>query len=145
MKPEIIDYCRNLGMADAFILRVSSTIDLHEACATEPFDDIFISDYVKEDGTRAFESLWLFSKNYVYEAKNFLTEDSLDCLPNRICYWELKKRDYDLKNYSMQSRMNLKTNFRPEYRGEFKASGVNCNYLVMIFTKYFKAQVKASE
>ena len=142
MKEEILNYCRSLGMADPFIFRVSTIIQLHEALSIEPFEDVFISEYIKEDGSRVYENLWLVSKTFVAEAKNFLAEDSLDRLPRGLIYWELRKRDYDLQKATQQSRLFIKLQFSREFVGLFKASGPNCDHLKSIFFKYFKNEVK---
>jgi hypothetical protein len=57
---------------------------------------MFVTDYIKEDGAREYENLWLFPQTYCMEAKQFITKDDFDIAPirSRIHYWNIRKQDF---------------------------------------------------
>lgn len=106
-------------------------------------NDIFISEVIQKDGNRTYISLWLFYKDRICEAKNFLTEFDLDSVYyslKDIRYWNLKFKDIiDINEPKPSDRAYLSISMKEsETSAEFQASHLNCKYLLNIFNKYFK-------
>lgn len=145
MKEEFIKYLESIGITGELTKKIGTVYEFYkEVFPNETITDIFITDYIKEDGTREYESLWFFSENYLMEAKQFIIMDDFDITPvkNRIIYIELKKQNYDFKKATEKSRFNLSVRLDTGIVGEFKASKENCDYFKDIFRKYIQSNLQ---
>jgi hypothetical protein len=139
MKGKFIDYLKSLGMTEIFQSKVSSVYDFFEQVCPEPIADIFVNDYVKEDGSREYPDLFFFSKTYCMSADEFITKDDFDmvALRKKLIYWNIEKRDYDFKRATEKSRLRLQVTLEQgELETQFRASRDNCDYLKKIFHTY---------
>lgn len=150
MKNEFIKYLKSIGITEALHERIkmifgfyTSTNEYAAICRDE-ITDIFITDYIKEDGSREYANLWFFSPKYCMEAKLFITQDDFDIAPirNRVVHWEIKKKDYDFKKATEKSRLYLGLSFDTGMKAEFKASKENCDYFRKIFLRYIVPNLK---
>ena len=138
---QFIPYLKEIDIVTrTLITRVEHIYTLCTNMCPEKIEDIFVTDYIKEDGTREYENLWFFSKGYCLEAKKFLSQIDLDItpLPNRINYWTVTIQDFDFKKASEKSRLTLQFRTVQEIHGDYKAAKRNCDYLNMIINKYIK-------
>lgn len=145
MKEEFMDYLASIGVPEALWQRVREMYHFYRDICAQEIGDIFVTDYINEEGSREFENLWFFSdKHHFMEAKGFVTRDDFDCVPmkNRIFYWEVKKQDYDFHRATDKSRLYLSFELHPPVTCEFKAAKGNCDYLRDIFLKYVVANLK---
>ncbi|MDP2799553.1 MAG: hypothetical protein Q8O60_06710 [Deltaproteobacteria bacterium] len=131
MKEEFIKYLESIGITEPLRKRVEIIYEFYREINREEITDIFITDYLKEDGSREYENLWFFSEKYTMEAKGFITKDAFDIAPiqNRVIYWQIQKQDYDFKKTTEKSRLYLLFRLDTDIRGELKASKENCDYL----------------
>ena len=138
---KFIPYLREVDITSRTLLKRIEFIYIlcSDMCPVE-IEDIFVDDYTKEDGTREYEDLWLFSNAYCLEAKKFLTTIDLDITPikKRIVYWTVTAQDFVFKKASEKSRLNLRFKLIQDVRGELKASKGNCDSLQAIINKYIK-------
>lgn len=132
-------YLEMVGITDLFLKRTEESINFFSIFCSIEVTDIFVSEYIDDDGKRQYESLWLFNPKLFMESKNFLTSDNYDAAPiyKRIGHWEVSKDTYDLKNPSEKSRMTVNFVTLENVNGILKASGENCNALRDVFLKYF--------
>jgi len=143
-KKEFIKFIPYLKEVDittrALLKRVEFIYNLCCDMCPEEIEDIFVTDYIKEDGTREYENLWFFSKGYCLEAKKFLTQINLDVTPikKRIYYWTVTAQDFDFSKATDKSRLNLTYRLVQEILGNFKAAKGNCDSLQAIINKYVK-------
>jgi len=138
---KFIPYLREVDITSRTLLkRIEFIYILCSDMCLDEIEDIFVDDYIKEDGTREYEGLWFFSNVYCLEAKKFLTTIDLDITPikKRINYWTVTAQDFDFKKASEKSRLNLRFKLIQDIRGELKASKGNCNSLQAIINKYIK-------
>lgn len=144
MKKEFEEYLKSIGIATETLLkRVETIYQFYSNICPEEIKDIFVTDYIKNDGTREYESLWFFSDNYCMEAKEFATADNFDImLVKNIIRWEVKKQEYDFKKAIDKSRIFLHVNISIALSADFKASKENCDFLREIFLKYVKPKIK---
>lgn len=138
---KFIPYLREVNIITrALLKRVEFMYRLCSDMCPDEIEDIFVTDYIKEDGTRDYENLWFFSKNYCLEAKKFLTQIDLDITPikNRIIYWTVTAQEFDFKKASENSRLNLEFQTIQRIHGDFKSAKGNCASLQAIISKYVK-------
>ena len=139
MKDQFTKYVQSLGMTKPLLERAESVLSFYEIVLTSPIKDLFVSEYVNEEKTRVYESLYLFSDQAIMEAKQFVSDDVYDWapLPESIMYWEIKRKDFDLKTATEKSRLFLTVRLHGSglgtMRAELKASAANCDQLFSIF------------
>lgn len=139
---KFIPYLNEIDIVSSTLLkRIEFIHTLVSDMCPDKIEDIFIDDYLKEDGTRDYEDLWFFSNLYCLEAKKFLAQIDLDITPikQRITYWSVKIQDFNFKESSEKSRFSLHFNVLQGVSGDLKASKRNCDYLQVIIVKYIKA------
>lgn len=140
---KVTDYLKAIGITKPLLERIAEIFEFYRGFCPEKITGIFVSEYMKEDGTREYENLWFFSERYSMEAKQFVTKDDFDLMPMKgIGYLRIEKEEYDFGKATEKSRLNLQFNFTPStlggLSGTIKASKENCDYLKNIFEKYVK-------
>ena len=142
MNENFIRYLKAIGLVGPLIDRISSVMDTCQQICPETLTDIFVSEYMKEDGTREYENLWFFSEGYCVEAKSFILTISLDCAPwkKMVVNLRVECKDYDFKKATEKSRLNATFAIRAAppsgLVGILKASKENCDYMKDILNKY---------
>lgn len=134
-------YLNDIGfVSDSFVNKIEPLYGIFSEMCPDEIKDIFITNYVKNDLTKQFQSLWFFSDEYCLEAKQFLTKVDLDIvyLSKSINYWTIKLEDYDYKKASAKSKMILGVELLEGASLTFRAEGKNCDYLKKIINKYIK-------
>ncbi len=59
MKDEFLEYLESIGMTKTLCKRVETIYAFYTEICPDEITDIFITDYIKEDGTREYQNLWL--------------------------------------------------------------------------------------
>lgn len=139
MKEAFESYLELIGVTKPVRDRIEVVCNWAQAVYPLDTADMFINDYIKEDGERVLQSLVLFSEEVFLEAPDFLTEDQIEfnAYHRRVFFWHLEKKDYDFETATERSRLYLTFNCAlAELYGEMRASGRNCDYLRDIFRKY---------
>lgn len=138
MNTRFITYLNEINMTETLQNRVETMYDIFNEMCDEDIDDIFVTNYVEDDGTMVYENLWFFSDKYIMEAKNFPTLCDLDITPikNHINYWNIKMQKYDYQNATPTSRFFLTFRLNTMTDADFKSAGMNCSYLKCIIKKY---------
>jgi Flp pilus assembly CpaF family ATPase len=140
MEQRFESYLKKIGMTGTLRMRAQEIYRFYEALLPDDeITDIFVSEYVDSEGRRQYDSLWLFSSDYIMEASQFVTKDSFDMLriTNRVARWEVVKKDYDFKSATDRSRLTLTIQFADRLSGLLKASMYNCDHLKDMLIKYF--------
>lgn len=78
MKTKHLEYLDAIGIKDLIRERVEEIHKFYSEICPEEIEDLFISEYIKEDGTRVYQDLRFYSKNFVMLASNFLHEDKFN-------------------------------------------------------------------
>ena len=135
MKQEFQTYLSKIGITDSYLERADYVFEFFSNILKEDIINIFVSDYYSEDNQRNYESLWLFTKTKMCEAKQFLLKDDYDMAPysNAIFYLQLEKTEYDFKKASNKSRLSVTLELVSKITCIFKASATNCDYLKKIY------------
>ncbi len=145
MKDGFVEYLQTLGLGSSIsVSGVESHYNSALKLCPEPIDDIFISNYYKEDKSRDFESLFFFSKSFLMEVRSFRQDAIQDIdvarLVDSLTYYRI-----DAKNYvfgqapSDKSRLLLHATTGDAIVFELKASAENCAKLALLFEKYVKS------
>ncbi len=144
MEEKFTEYLNSIGIPEALNEKIEKIYEFYQEILPEEIKDIFVTDYMKKDGTREYENLWFFSEKYGMEAKQFIIKDDFDITPiqKHVCYWSIEKRDYDFKEAIDNSRLFLHFRLDNRIMGELKASKKNCDYLRDIIIKYIKPNLK---
>lgn len=144
MKKEFIRYLESIDITNALRERIETIYKFYQEIYPDEITDIFIADYIKEDGLREYESLWFFSKKNCMEAKQFITKEDFDVAPikKRIYYWTIQKQNYDFKKATEKSRLYLRFELDTGVTCGVKAAKENCDYLRKIILKYIVPNLK---
>ncbi len=137
---EFLPYLERLGIRTSPLLsRVELLYRLATMVCPEKIEDIYISEYIKDDSTREYESLWFFSKKYCLETHQFINDDNIDIVPlSNLMRVAISAKEYDFKQATSKSRLNVRVQFIMPVEGNLKASGENCDFLNNIILKYFR-------
>ena len=144
MKQSFLDYLKMVGVKEPLHKRIEGILQFYKELCPEDITDIFVSEYLTQDGNREYSSVWFFSANYVMEAKYFIEKDDFDIMAlNQITYLEIEKKDYDFKQAKAESRMTAAyaaiTNL---VTGKLQSSQENCDVLKHILLEYLIPQVR---
>lgn len=142
MKGEFIKYLNEIGITGALIPKIEEIVTYYEKFLGYQLDDIIVSDYLNQDGSRVYENVWFFNKELCFEAKQFLTQEDYDTdiVINSVEWFSMQKTDYDIVNgkATEKSRMSIEFGLHDGRSGEIKASRENCKYLAAILKKYIQ-------
>lgn len=139
MKEDFKTYLKIVGITETkYLEKIEDIIEFFTDFGGEVIDDIFVSEYVKEDGSREYESISMFTKNWDFEAVQFLTEDRYAINKRKKPFWmEIKKKDYDFKKSTDKSRLSIVLKIEGHMTCNFKASKDNCDILRKLIFKYY--------
>ena len=144
-REEITAYLAMLGFTQILQTRVAEIEDFYTGTFPWVIQDAFVSEYMKEDGERVFESLWFFAEGYAMEAHDFLTLDRFDIAPINLRHLVVTKTEYNYKEANPKSRLNIQGVAGLGTTYVLKASGSNCDYLRKIVAKHFVPQILKPE
>lgn len=139
MNTNLAEYLTAIGATQTVTDRVERILTQYERSLRIPdINDIFLCDIVNAEAVRVFTALWLFSPNYLMEAKDFLSQDDFDICPytGRLSYLQVNKTNYDFSTPTEQSRLYIEFRMTERVGGELRASSTNCDHLFRILTKY---------
>lgn len=136
------EYLNRMGITtDILKDRVKLAYSVASQMCPEEIEEVFVSDYIKDDGIREYESVWFFSKGYCIEAHNFITENSIDIVRIKTKRLQIELKDYDFKKATEKSRLRVLILLGETLEGEIKAAKENCDVLRDITIKYFKPRL----
>lgn len=139
MNHRIESYLESLNLTKVAYNRVREVHEFFGIVCPEELRDALISEYITEEGLREYESIWFFSDTYLMEAKDFLHTDHFDLVALKlgVLRWEIQGQDYDYKNATSSSRINLSILLVGSYiTGSMRASRENCDALMARVQEY---------
>jgi hypothetical protein len=112
MQEGFTQYLSSIGIGGPIANRVEEIYAFYDEILRrigDEIQDIFMTDYIQQDGIRQYENLWFFSDKFVMEAKLFINKDDFDFfyLKQRVDYLRVTKENYDFKEATEQSRLNV--------------------------------------
>jgi len=143
VKAEFTEYLKSVGIeTQPALARAERALKAFSLICPEEIKDIFVEEYVKEEGSREYESLEGFSANYWCSAVRFLTDDrwNISSTRKRIRAVNVRGSEYEFGDTTEKSRLSIFIAFsdNPDQSGTLKASGKNCDALRQIFIKYIQ-------
>ena len=143
MKAAFIEYLKNIGITEPIQERITTIYGFFVETCPEEVEDIFVSDFIREDGTREYTSIRFLSEKYTMLAIDFINKDDFRISPLRgLRTVRLQKRDYDFKKANERSRMSIRVYYTDDTYSDYQASKTNCDYLKDIFYKYYCPKYK---
>lgn len=146
MKDEFVEYLNMIGItSEKYLERIEAIIEIHSNICQEEIIDIYVDEYIKEDGTRDYEDISFFSNKYNFSANQFLTEDNFVLMKRfeNVTGIVIKQKNYDFKNATENSRLNIVVRYETsEIYSKFKASKENCDKLKQIYFKYIAPKIR---
>lgn len=145
MNNEFENYCSSVGMGDSLKQQVSELHDqLSMFIPAQPIEDIFIGEYVTNDGIRQYDTLHFFTRSNVFEIESFVSKPRIWIARYEPCYFEMTKEDFDLSTPAESSRFNVSVSWASQgYMLNMRASGENCSKLLNVVQKYILPGVVA--
>lgn len=94
--------------------------------------EIFVNDYVTDEGVRTFSNIWFFTDEYFAECRDFIERthfDRTDYL-ERIQWIDIEAISYDMgENTTDTSRLMVEARMNDNLTMTFKSARNNCKYL----------------
>lgn len=142
-KVQLMAYLASVDISGDLANRVSTIFDFYVETLETVVDDIFVSEYVTQDETREYESVFFFNQSSLMEAGDFVLKDDFDMAPikHRIKTWRITKNNYDFKNADRNSRMSIRITMIDGGSATLKASRENCDHLRDLFFGYFASNI----
>ncbi len=138
--PNIAKYLRDIGVEEPLQQRIELIYSYIQKIVPCRVTDIFVDEYVKEDGTHIYESLTFYADNVTVSAFNFIRKIELHFsqADPKITLMIINSKDYDFEKASDKSRLQIKYYLSQveQVTGFFKATSKNCDYLMKIHKKY---------
>jgi hypothetical protein len=146
MKPQFLEYLNKIGItAPELIAKVDGALALATKLCPEDIQDIFINDYINQDGSREYEEFDGFSEHFMTRVAPLVPTPTncsmLKLIPGRATI-QISPMDYDFEAATEKSRLVIEIDSDPNYYTA-KAAKANCDHLWEMYNKYlFPAYVK---
>jgi hypothetical protein len=136
-------YLEDIGISIPIRNRIYTIVAEYESISTFTVDDIFISEYLNNEGGREMTSLYMLNNNYLMEAKGFIISDNYDWVPihSRIFYIQIVKQEFDFVMVSEKSKMTINLALVNQVTAALNATGNNCPYLLNLYKRYFLVNI----
>ena len=137
---KIKKYLKDIGITEPFRKRIEDIHSHIQRIIPCKVKDIFISDYIREDGTHVYEDLDFYTDDYIITASSFVERlaIAIGCIKRHIVYISFQTRDYDFKKANEKSRLNITAEYDIyPLKARFRATGRNCDYLMEYVREYF--------
>lgn len=141
MKPEHQDYLGTIGIVGALQERakqIALAYETHFLLPDDTIESIFVDDRLDADNSRAYMSLWFFTKKAVCEAKSFISLEVFDMAPylGGISYWRLTSKGLLANDPAASHKLDLSFSMHHTTSAEMHATGNNCPYLLNILRRH---------
>lgn len=131
------DYLSDIGFPAEFIPRIKAVLNFYNEVLKISVNQLLVTDYIKDEGQRVFDNVWLLNDSYMMEAKDFLLSNDFDCaVYNSVEYWKVKAIDFDFNTPTDKSRIIIDLTLTCSGTGlksSLKGTGKNCKYLFDFF------------
>jgi hypothetical protein len=139
MKNEFKKYLKSIDITTKALLgRIEKLYDTCLIICPGDYEDIFVDETVDGEGKRIYECLNFHSKKHAISIHDFITKDHvwISARFKDIDYARLTSEKYDFKKADKNSRLYLQYRTPSDIRGDYKASGKNCEALFAYYKKY---------
>ena len=141
MKNQFKKYLGSLGTTEVMSERVEEILKIYKTLMPELLvREIFISESVSSENKKEYYSLFIFTDDYLFEAKNFISDTDLDItyMLESVDWLRMVFDSYDPgKPATSESRFKVRGYLVSEIDFEFRASAKNCEKLWQICRDIF--------
>lgn len=136
------DYLTEIGVTEPLRQRIDAIFELAAemyGAIVADTTDILVTDYVQEDGSRVYEGVDFYFKDYVISSLDLTgnTDLRISKINTNVVFIQLRAKDYDFKKATDKSRLNATCSHTTATVSVFKAAKENCDHLKEIIRKYF--------
>lgn len=145
MKAQWKRYLKEIGMRTALIKRIESAERAVAAVCPDQLRDLFVSEYLSQDGTRNYEHVFFFTDEHAIRVTNFLTEQTLDidAIAYGIVNLVITGTDFDFGETSEKSRLTVHYHTAGGCTADLRASKENCAYLLNVVRRWLAPNLNA--
>ncbi len=144
-----MEYAQFMGLDFQGMERLTGILSVASRLLHEDIEDIFISQSLEEEGkVTEWDSLWLFSRNFCLEARQFLAQQDLEIYPLKdLQGFRLILENMKLGQFATRETPTAKANATVEFspakggRCQLFAFGANGTKLGLISTRYLTAHL----
>ena len=135
---ELTAYLRSIDAPPAVRKRAQELHRLYRAIADLRGSSVILSEVVADDGSRDFQGLWIFTDQWVMEARfSEGDQEELDGTEKHyLARWVAKPSKFDFVSATPDSRLTVEMWFAGEVVGEVHASGSNCKALANALARH---------
>lgn len=145
-RTDIQKYLEDIGITEPIRKRIDEVYSYIQRINPSTFTDIFVTEYIKEDGTRVYSDVDFFTETgIIVTMEGFLINNAIVVanIKKHFVVLELNAKDYDFKKANEKSRLKISTWYdSPEVTGELRATGRNCDYAMEIYRKYLLPNIR---
>ena len=144
MKKEHLEYLEKIGIKPPIRDRIEQIYEFYSEICPEEIEDVFVSDYNKEDGSRIYEQCRFYSEHFMMVADDFLQNDDFSFFNSysvRTLGLRIEKKHYDFKKANDKSRMILVVEYEGTNLAHIKATKENCDYLKVLMQKWYMPSI----
>jgi len=142
MDQTLLDYLDSLGATSPVIEGVETALRTYGELGIV-WDEAFLSETVDDAGQRVWGSFWLFSHEYLLEARDVATTANHDVAAvTAYQYARFELKDFDWRAATHESRMFATFALTTGIQAEVRASGKNCERLARMVKEYVMPHLK---
>jgi len=144
MVEKFLEYFKTIGMTEPILQRVTILYGYFKLLLPdEDFVDVRVDEYVQDDGSRVYENICFYSKEFSVGVLDFMTSNKIiiSGLEKDIVYASVEARDYDFKKATERSRLHIDLAYT-DTRSNWRTSKENCDHLMEIYRKYVIPRIR---
>ena len=143
MKRAFSDYLASIDItSSALRKKAEEALELATRAAPGKIRDIFVNDWIEEDGSRAYGDFECVAEGCLIAVLSFVTTPSkaqIAVVESSVSGVNMEFKNFDFKNAGNDSRLILQVNMGHEDGPwRYKASRGNCDKLWSFYEKYIK-------
>lgn len=149
MNPETLEYLKSIGLgARPLLAKAEEAYALCAELCPEPITHVFVSDHIKEDGTREYEDFECLAEHYLCCVRGFIAgaRGLQICRSGAIWFLDMDWTKYDFKKAGEESRLRVSVSGSESDipKWAYKAARNNCDVLMHLVRVYFKPRLEST-
>lgn len=142
MNQDTIDYLKSIGLAEPLLQHTIGMVENIEWLYGLSEYDLFVSEFIDNEGNKQYAGLWLFTHEVAVEAKNFTVEFDIDiaAYAQSIGYMRITSKSFNIKEHDGESRMQVEVS-ASGVSFDLRASQRNCSTLTNLIKKHLRPNI----
>lgn len=130
-------YLKEIGIKSRELLsRLTTLYNICAEACPEDINQIFVSEYLNSDNSRVYESLFLFSNNFIIEIKQPFNEGfrwDISGIFNSFKWVDFSSSNFDYETATSSSKLQMTCTYHTDLQSEMKATESNCIHLWTVY------------